>query len=91
MRKHRSQFAVSEHEFLERLESEDSDVTRKHLEEMSYGGTETTATAASTITKKVQAMLTELETFIQRHPISATSAALLLGLAAGMWIRTPDD
>ena len=78
------QFAVSEHEFLDKLSSEDSNRIRERLDDMSNTQTQDLATSA---TERAKAMITELEAFARRQPISAMIGALVLGIFAGMCIR----
>jgi ElaB/YqjD/DUF883 family membrane-anchored ribosome-binding protein len=78
------QFAVSEHEFLDKLNSEDSNRIRERLDDMSNAQTRDLATSAA---ESAKAMLTELEAFARRQPISAMIAALVLGIFAGMFMR----
>jgi t-SNARE complex subunit (syntaxin) len=77
------QFAVSEHEFLDKLSSEDSNRIRERLDDMSTQ-TRDLATSATELGKE---MLTELEAFARRQPISAMIGALVLGIFAGMCMR----
>jgi hypothetical protein len=78
------QFAVSEHEFLDKLSSEDSTRIHERLDDMSNTQTRELATSAA---ESGKAMITELEAFARRQPISAMIGALVLGIFAGMFMR----
>jgi hypothetical protein len=94
------QFSVSEHEFLDKLNSEDSNRIRERLDDMSNTQTRDLATSAAESAKAmlteleafarrqpISAMIAELEAFARRQPVSAMIGALVLGIFAGMFVR----
>ena len=79
------QFAVSEHEFLERLNTEDSDEIRERLDEMT--DPHASSAGASQGEQGGRGILKELAAFTQRQPLSALLGALVAGLAIGLVTR----
>jgi hypothetical protein len=73
------QFAVSEQEFTERLNTEGSEESRKRLEAMTPAETQGGEGGPG--------LVQQLEAFTQRQPLSALLGALVAGLAIGLAVR----
>ncbi len=79
------QFAVSEHEFLERLNVQESSETRERLEEMGEQGREPAGLMRSSAEDMAGRMVGQIENFARRKPLEALLGALVAGIVLGMF------
>jgi hypothetical protein len=81
----KDEFAVSEHEFLERLNAQDSEESRERLEGMTdpYAS----SVPATQGEQSGGGILKQLEAFARRQPLGALLGALVAGLALGLVAR----
>src|SRR5262245_22089986 len=79
-------FAVSEHGFTEKLNTESSSETRERLEDMgevaSQGGAPWTNGG-----QKARRMIGGIETFTRRQPLEALLCAIAVGVVLGLLVR----
>ena len=79
-------FAVSEHGFTEKLNTESSSETRQRLEDVgdvaSQGGAAWTNGG-----QKARRMIGEIETFTRRQPFEALLCAVAVGVVLGLLVR----
>jgi ElaB/YqjD/DUF883 family membrane-anchored ribosome-binding protein len=79
-------FAVSEHGFTEKLNTESSSETRERLDDMgevaSQGGARGTGGG-----QKARRLIGEIETFTRRQPFGALLCAIAVGVVVGLLVR----
>jgi hypothetical protein len=82
------EFAVSEHAFTEKLNTEASSETRERLEEMGEAGKHDGAGRTRPDTGETASrMFGEIATFTRRQPLEALLGAFVAGIVIGLFAR----
>lgn len=83
----KDEFATSEHEFLEKLNAQESSETRERLDVMGEHGGRETSLSRSNAAETASRMVGEIEGFARRQPLGALLGAFVAGLVLGLVAR----